>query len=625
MNFKHEKFDDSAVMRSLEKVAREKGWVEVKPITKSASNELNLSPSPNLVDNVMKLCAGLRQAGLERYALDVENKFVAFKQAATLYDTHGETGDDLIDAAHPKGSHKMEGLDNAVFKTILDRHVDMINMIDKKPSGKLSTSEEVISAVKKALGAPSNNANGSALKNVLGQDKPAESGGGVVTDVAVSAGSMILMQKAFNIVKNWKAGGVVKAYDVSLVQLAKSQATSDAAKKALETGLKGPDAARILAKMTPTATAALEKEVVKDVAAAAAKSTASSVAGAAGKAVIPELGKAGLSAAERAAQTAAGGAAQTAGGAAVKSSGIWSRLFGAASTAGSAASAVGSTTIGGGTLTGGTAGLAGMGVAGAASLAAAALVGAAAGSYIGYQLFEHYYNVTDLKEAGERLMSESKDVESDFPEYKHVTNFQRTLNQIVAKYPIISKLKSGETLTGEDLVAMSEIHDLINQSNKQAQTIWGYAMGHKDDQWLGALRGFGDVVASAKNYMEVSMKMSDAFEEFARGAMNAVAQKTKQQSAPPPGSSVDTQKVLQGFDDTMKTVELYKNRVTALELKNAIALNKWLDGVADYITKNKAKLDSNTSKSDQVVLSAAQKKLDSAKSALDGFKKKWLS
>ena len=152
MNFKHEKFDDSAVMRSLEKVAREKGWVEVKPITKSASNELNLSPSPNLVDNVMKLCAGLRQAGLERYALDVENKFVAFKQAATLYDTHGETGDDLIDAAHPKGSHKMEGLDNAVFKTILDRHVDMINMIDKKPSGKLSNAKDILRAVKVALG-----------------------------------------------------------------------------------------------------------------------------------------------------------------------------------------------------------------------------------------------------------------------------------------------------------------------------------------------------------------------------------------------------------------------------------------------------------------------------------------
>jgi len=151
MNFKHEKFDDSAVMRSLEKVAREKGWVEVKPITKSASNELNLSPSPNLVDNVMKLCAGLRQAGLERYALDIENKFVAFKQAATLYDTHGETGDDLIDAAHPKGSHKMEGLDNAVFKTILDRHVDMINMIDKKPSGKLSNAKDILRAVKVVL------------------------------------------------------------------------------------------------------------------------------------------------------------------------------------------------------------------------------------------------------------------------------------------------------------------------------------------------------------------------------------------------------------------------------------------------------------------------------------------
>lgn len=152
MNFKHEKFDDSAVMRSLEKVAREKGWVESKPITKSASSELNFSPSSNLTENVLKLCAGLKQVGLERYALDIENKFVTFKQAATLYDTHGETGEDLVEAAHPKGSHKLEDMDsNHVVLTILDQHLKGVELANKKPTGKLSNARDILRAVKIAL------------------------------------------------------------------------------------------------------------------------------------------------------------------------------------------------------------------------------------------------------------------------------------------------------------------------------------------------------------------------------------------------------------------------------------------------------------------------------------------
>jgi len=152
MTFKHAKFDDSAVMRSLEKVAREKGWVESKPITKSASSELNFSPSSNLTENVLKLCAGLKQVGLERYALDIENKFVTFKQAATLYDTHGETGEDLVEAAHPKGSHKLEDMDsNHVVLTILDQHLKGIELANKKPTGKLSNARDILKAVKIVL------------------------------------------------------------------------------------------------------------------------------------------------------------------------------------------------------------------------------------------------------------------------------------------------------------------------------------------------------------------------------------------------------------------------------------------------------------------------------------------
>jgi hypothetical protein len=155
MNWKHTKFDESVVMRSLEKLAKEKGMVKEKDLTKTASvKKLDLSPSSSLTINLMKLSAGLRAEGLSSYADELETKFTNYKYAQTLYDTHGEKGEDLIDAAHPKGSHKLEDVDSteAVFETILDQHLQNVKMIDKKPTGKLAN-HSIINQVKKVLGA----------------------------------------------------------------------------------------------------------------------------------------------------------------------------------------------------------------------------------------------------------------------------------------------------------------------------------------------------------------------------------------------------------------------------------------------------------------------------------------
>ena len=58
-----------------------------------------------------------------------------------MYETHKETGDDVIHSAHPKGSHKLEGVagDEATFEDILDKHTKILNVVEKKPTGKLST------------------------------------------------------------------------------------------------------------------------------------------------------------------------------------------------------------------------------------------------------------------------------------------------------------------------------------------------------------------------------------------------------------------------------------------------------------------------------------------------------
>jgi uncharacterized protein YukE len=154
MTFKHTKFQDSQIMRSLEKVAVEKGLVKpeesVKSIHKTASN--NLAPSGNLTEDIIKLCAGLRADGFGKYAEEIESKFIMFKQADTLYQTSKETGEDLVDAAHPEGSHKLEGLDHKVL-TIVDRKKEIEKIVNKQPIGKLATNKEILNAVKKALAA----------------------------------------------------------------------------------------------------------------------------------------------------------------------------------------------------------------------------------------------------------------------------------------------------------------------------------------------------------------------------------------------------------------------------------------------------------------------------------------
>src|SRR5579864_7085725 len=156
MTFKHVKFEDSPTMRALEKVAREKGLVKPEPLTKKASlvKKADLTPSDNLMENILKLCNGLREKGFVKDASDLETKYLQFKQAQTLYETSKETGEDLLGDAHPEGSHKLEGVDSAeaVVEDLLDRH-DMIEEVaEKEPKAKLSDAASILRAVKKALG-----------------------------------------------------------------------------------------------------------------------------------------------------------------------------------------------------------------------------------------------------------------------------------------------------------------------------------------------------------------------------------------------------------------------------------------------------------------------------------------
>lgn len=156
MTFKHVKFEDSPTMRALEKVAREKGLVKPEPLTKKASltKKADLTPTANLMENIFKLCHGLREQGMVKEASELETSYLQFKQAQTMYETSKETGEDVLDQAHPEGSHKLEDVDSteAVIEDLIERHEKTEEVAEKNPKGKLSDAASVIARVKTVLG-----------------------------------------------------------------------------------------------------------------------------------------------------------------------------------------------------------------------------------------------------------------------------------------------------------------------------------------------------------------------------------------------------------------------------------------------------------------------------------------
>jgi len=152
MTFKHSKFDDSPIMRSFEKTAINKGLIKKEEIVKSASKEVDLKASGYLDQDIIKVCNFLRSSGQIKNAEEIENKFIKYKKAQ--YDVSKETGEDVIDQAHPKGSHDLVGvLGDAKVETILDTHLALVKMVDKKPTGKLSynNSNDIIKAARVIL------------------------------------------------------------------------------------------------------------------------------------------------------------------------------------------------------------------------------------------------------------------------------------------------------------------------------------------------------------------------------------------------------------------------------------------------------------------------------------------
>lgn len=141
MTYKNTKFEDSPVMRSLEKLAQKKGLIKNDPFKKEASAPApSYVPTENLNQNILKLCSGLRSQGFGRYASELESKFLALKSA-----------ENILEEAHPEGSVTLKDMEgDATVEDCADQKKMIEDIIKKTPKGKFG--HDIVNLVKITLG-----------------------------------------------------------------------------------------------------------------------------------------------------------------------------------------------------------------------------------------------------------------------------------------------------------------------------------------------------------------------------------------------------------------------------------------------------------------------------------------
>ena len=546
MTFKHIDFSSSETMRSLERLALEKGLVKLAPMKKeAAAKPLDLVPTNDLMQNVIKLCSGLMANGFVKEAKELESNFLAYKQAQTLYETSKEEGKDLIEAAHPQGSHKMSNIDadEATVEDILDKHKKLMAIMDKTPTGKLASSKNIIDAIKVATGVHPLALNGG--KKALAQDNannapPSSSGGSTAEGVAGTIAIGVTGMAALKIIKSVSQffGGLSKALKiVGLVNEAQLNAQSEA--KLVEI------AKALISKAGPEAA----KTVAKDVGAQAVKAVIVD---------IPEMaGAASTTVATNAAPAIAGEVAKA---------GVRGWLTTIPWTAGQASVTTAFTNSGiGGALGAGGAVFA----AGAAGL----IIGRVLAQYVFFG--EYIETIAQIGAAGDKVLSDMASMSGSFDEHdkEYVQQFAESLAEVKRLLPNQQKLTTNPSK--DDVVALLNFSDVLGKSTTIARNIWGSATAHIDDQFLGRSRGFSNVKAHAQNYIDAANKIRDAIIHASQEFRKQIDEQVKASGG---GTTLMTD-----YQTANDTIELYKAQINAKRLPNAAKMIAWLESMKTYI------------------------------------------
>ena len=148
MSLKYKNFNESIIMRSYVNKALEKGLIKTEDthdttFIKHAASQIKRDEVPqNLNDKILKLCNKLRNSGFEIYADDLEKNFLTYKLSSQqLYNVSKETGEDVINEAHPDGSKKIiedATADMGIIETTIDQKNKIEKIVNKQPTGKLA-------------------------------------------------------------------------------------------------------------------------------------------------------------------------------------------------------------------------------------------------------------------------------------------------------------------------------------------------------------------------------------------------------------------------------------------------------------------------------------------------------
>lgn len=270
---------------------------------------------------------------------------------------------------------------------------------------------------------------------------------------------------------------------------------------------------------------------------------------------------------------------------------------------------------------------AGVGAGAVAAGGAAVLAGAIAGGVVGNALFEHYYEATDLVEAGQKVLSEAKDVESDLsPQaFTYVNQFTNLLGQIKGNYSAVAETQKSPT--PENLAVLKSLNDAIYQSRRVVGSLWSFSEGKKDDQFLGALRGFGDVVAAAQNYMNVAAKINAVIDQFFAQAVQFMQQKT-QQTKKEEATSVggtEGQSLIQDYASVLQDISRYNAVLDAKKPANAVQLKTWLARASKIIATQQAAFNKVDNANKPAVTKIYADKLNDIKQKLSAFNNRWMN
>lgn len=133
MTYKYTNFKDSHTMRSLEKIAIEKGWVTPKKedIVKEASvKEDKVSISENTDENLVNLISSLKKSGMVALANELQQDYLQYKKAeADYYDSEHLDANDMVHEAHPGKSPNMGKGELSLIENIYEQHEKMMSAV----------------------------------------------------------------------------------------------------------------------------------------------------------------------------------------------------------------------------------------------------------------------------------------------------------------------------------------------------------------------------------------------------------------------------------------------------------------------------------------------------------------